>query len=729
MVTLAADVTPEELQVFLQDTDEQLQLLDEDIIKLENECDNAELLQEIFRAAHTIKGSSAMLGYDMMADLTHAMENILDKLRHGELSVTTEIADALLAGLDDLRVLRGNLTSDVEICIDVSAVINTLEDLASSEAAAALAVNKPKAGKKKTKKTKVKSKPGIVPESDSPTPISEEGRQKILESLSTGANAYRISAQVEEDSPWGAVRFFQILNELGEKGVVITSNPTLKDIEEEKVGNGLELLFVGLLEKHEICDLIKEIPDISDVNVGAFNVSNGAVVELEGTEAELESEDDTNDEDEAYIAEVEQVLETAARETQLTGSTVEKKGSQESVKVSETVRIDVDRLDSLMNQIGELVVARTAFNRLSGILSAKYRDDDDVLSLSKTITNITKIVDDLQIDITEARMMPVGTVFNRFPRLIRDLAQKAGKQVNFIVEGQDTGIDRSVIEHIRDPLVHLLRNAVDHGIETPEDRIGIDKPAKATIRLTAAHEQSYIAITVEDDGKGINGVALKTKAVKNGIISSEAASRIDDYEAVDLIFEAGLSTAEKITDVSGRGVGMDIVKSNIESLNGMIDVETELGKGTKFTLKLPLTLATINGLLISTCGVTFAIPLVAVSETLRLDKSEIQTVTQKEVIRLRERIVPLVRLDEVLNMKREEGQESEMIHIAVVKIGDRMVGLVVDSLKEPQEVVVKSLGNFIGDIKGIAGASILGTGEVALILDVSSLVKLVVMGE
>ncbi|MBM3133395.1 MAG: chemotaxis protein CheA, partial [Chloroflexi bacterium] len=407
----------------------------------------------------------------------------------------------------------------------------------------------------------------------------------------------------------------------------------------------------------------------------------------------------------------------------------EKTGSQEAVKVSETVRIDVQRLDNLMNQIGELVVARTAFTRVGSILSARYREDQDVLSLTRTITNISKIVDDLQLDITEARMMPVGTVFNRFPRMVRDLAQKAGKQIEFIVEGQETGIDRSVIEHIRDPLVHLLRNAVDHGIELPEKRRASGKPEKGTIRLSAAHEQSYIAITVEDDGRGIDGARLKEVAVKKGLLSAEAAGRIDDIEAVDLIFEAGLSTAEKVTDVSGRGVGMDIVRQNIESLNGHIAVSTKIGEGTKFVLRLPLTLATIHGLLIVSSGVTFAIPLVTVSEVLRLRPEEIQTVTQREVIRIRDRIVPLLKLDEVLRLRSQDSSHDGTINVVVVKAGERMVGLTIDSFREPQEVVVKSLGAFIGDVKGIAGASILGTGEVALILDVPSLVKLVVMGE
>ncbi len=688
MVELASDITQEELQVFLQDTDEQLQLLDENIIKLENEGDNPELLQGIFRAAHTIKGSSAMLGYDMMAELTHSMENILDKLRHGELSVTTEIADALLSALDDLRVLRENLTSNEETVIDVTGEIERLDELANKEETTVV-------------KSSYKAKKVAVP-------LSEEARERLKGSLAIGQKVYQIRADVEEGSPWAAVRFFQILNSLDEEGTVIASVPSQKEIEAEAVETVLEMVFASTIEEPEIREIVSAVPDIREVRIEAYDPTQAI---------EIDEEEPEND----SVVEAQKTVESAKSDTQKTGS-------QEHVKVSETVRIDVDRLDSLMNQIGELVVARTAFNRLGSILAARYKNDEEMVSLSKTLTNITKVVDDLQIDITEARMMPVGTVFNRFPRMIRDLAHKAGKQIEFVMEGQETGIDRSVIEHIRDPLVHLLRNAVDHGIETPELRQATGKPEKSTILLSAAHEQGYIAIKVRDDGKGIDGADLKEKAVNKGIISAEAASRMSDHEAVNLIFEAGFSTAEKITDVSGRGVGMDIVKQNIESLNGMINVETKVGEGSTFTLKLPLTLATIHGLLVSSGGTSYAIPLLSVSETLRLKPSEIQTVTQNEVIRLRDRVVPLLYLNEVLGTKKGESADG-MVHIVVVKTGDRIVGLVVDALLEPQDVVVKSLGNFIGEIKGISGASILGTGEVALILDVPSVVKLVVMGE
>lgn len=674
MIDLASDVSPEELQVFLQDTDEQLQRLDEDIIKLESDGDNETLLNGIFRAAHTIKGSSAMLGYQKMADLTHAMENILDKLRKGTLSVTTQTTDALLHSLDVLRILRAALTSAGGDDTDVSAVVAMLEELAG--------------GKEGSSQTAGQDAAVATATSIS---LTEHERKRIRESLALGRKVYQIRVDIDKESTWAAARCFQVLADLEEKGTVIASNPSREDIEAEKVDSHLELIFAGLLEEDESREMLNSIPDIENVRVSCC---------------------DANPDEPPGSA------DTSGKTT-----------SPEAIRASETVRIEVGRLDSLMNMIGEMVVARTRMNQIGKALESRYNDDQDVIDLAKTFTHVSKIVDGLQLDITAARMLPVGTVFNRFPRMIRDLAQKAGKKIDFTVTGEETGIDRSVIEHIRDPLVHLLRNAVDHGIELPGKREAAGKPERGTIRLSAAHEQNYIVITVEDDGKGIDGAVIKEAAIRKGIISPEAAARISDAEGIDLIFEAGMSTAEKATDVSGRGVGMDIVRRNVEALNGTIHVETRVGVGTKFRLKLPLTLATFQALLVSSNSNIYAIPLVSIVETLALESEEIDTVAQKEVIRLRDRIIPLLRLDTLLGVSTNGSGRSGKVHVVVVKSGERIMGLAVDSLNDPQEVMVKSLGSLIGEIKGISGASILGNGEVALILDVPSLVRFATMGK
>jgi two-component system chemotaxis sensor kinase CheA len=360
-------------------------------------------------------------------------------------------------------------------------------------------------------------------------------------------------------------------------------------------------------------------------------------------------------------------------------------------------------------------------------LELKYRDEDMIHELGRTSSQTAKVVNELQEDIMRVRMLPVGTVFSGLPRMIRGLAQKSKKKVDFVMEGQETGIDRTVIEHIRDPLVHLLRNAVDHGIETCKRRSDLGKPDTAMIWLSACHEESHVVITVEDDGGGIDANAIRESAVKKGFMSVEEASKLSDEEAVDLIFGSGFSTKEEATDVSGRGVGLDIVRKNIEALNGYVTVETRVGSGTKFTLRLPLTLATLDSLLI-TCGeALYAIPVVNVWETVRVTLKDIHRVGGREVIRLRGSVLLLVRLSEFFDLETGEAEsESESMNVVVVRAGDKQVGIAVETLVGKQEIVVKSLDDNLGKVAGIAGASILGDGQVALIVDVPGLIESVI---
>jgi len=397
------------------------------------------------------------------------------------------------------------------------------------------------------------------------------------------------------------------------------------------------------------------------------------------------------------------------------------------------VRIDVERLDRLMNTIGELVIDRTRILQIGKMLESRYKEDDLVHALGETSSHVVKVVDDLQEEIMKARMLPIGTVFSGFPRMVRDLAQKMGKKVDFSISGQETEIDRTVIERIRDPLVHMLRNSVDHGMETPEQRRAAGKPESGSIRLAAFQEHGYIVITVEDDGRGIDAKKVRQSAIKKGILTAEAAARLTESESLDLIFLPGFSTAEKTTDVSGRGVGMDIVKTNIESINGFVNLETEVGQGTKFILRLPLTLATIQALLFRVGQTIYAVPLVYVLEAVKAEPAEISSIQGKEVIRVRDAIVPLLRLraaflkdaqeSVVDNESRPATPVQTASQVVVVRLGERFVGLAVDALMELQEVMVKSLGNYLGQVKGVAGVSILGDGQVVLILDVPTLIN------
>lgn len=676
---LAPDVTAEDLKVFLEEAEEQLQLLDEDIVRLEKEEGNEGLLQEIFRAAHTLKGSSAMVGHSRMAELAHAMESVLDRVRKRTLSPDSRVIDALLHSLDGLRALTEELTSSEAAEYDVSCMVAELE--ASMEAAGGAGVS-----------VRSEEKAGCLV-------LDEEGREKLGTAVSAGQHAFLVHVDLEKDSPWTAVRCFQVLTELSQVGEVVGSAPSMKEIEEEQAGCTLDVVISSFQGEEHLRGVVETVSDVQGVAIGDYRME--AAEQEKGKEASAQLEE-------------------------------KKEGGQghgQQGHQSQTVRIDVDVLDGMMNMIGELVIATSRITQLGKTLEMRYRDEELIQELSKSSAQTAKVVGELQLDIMKVRMLPVGTVFNGFPRMIRDLAQKSKKKVDFIVEGQETGIDRSVIEHIRDPLVHLLRNSVDHGIEAPEERKAAGKPEVATLRLNACHEESHIAITVEDDGKGIDANAVRESAVKKGFISAEEASRLSDEEAIDLIFGSGLSTKEVATDVSGRGVGLDVVRKNIEALNGYVTIETKVGVGTKFTLRLPLTLATLDSLLITCGNALYAIPVVNVWETVRITPKDIHRIGGREVIRLRGSVLLLLRLREVFGLGEEDAESgSGLMNIVIVKAGDRQVGLAVDTLVGKEEIVVKSLDENLGHLGGIGGASILGDGQVALIIDIPSLIESVIQG-
>ena len=692
------NITADELKVFLQEVDEQLQLLDEDIIRLEKEADNVDLLQEIFRAAHTLKGSSSMVGLNNMAELTHAMEDLLDRLRKKTLTVSSELVDALLQSLDALKVLKEDLEAGNEESIEIAPLVVALRQVAE-----------PGEGGTSAKG------PGASLEAA----IAEDpAAQQRLEAASTdGLNVYAMRAAVDEESDWAAVRFFQAVNEASGLGEVLCSVPSLEEIQQEKVGSELQLLLATSESAEAVRAAIDAVDDITVADVAPWpgqtegGATAGEAVPPAGNENGADAK----------------VIDLAGKLQEKDSQAAEEPGRKLG-DVAQTVRIDVDRLDLLMNMVGELVVDRTRVKQISRALQARYREDELAHSLAETTAHIAKVVDELNESVMQMRMLPIGMLFNKFPRLVRDLARSTGKSVDFVIEGEDTEIDRSVIEKIKDPLVHLLRNAVDHGVEGPEARKAAGKPVPAMIKLSAHHEQGQIAITLEDNGKGIDAQAIKEAAVKRGTIAAEAAERLSDAEALDLIFESGVSTAEKTTEVSGRGVGMDVVRKSIGVLNGHVELESRVGAGTTFTLRLPLTLAIFRGLLVSSRGIVSAIPLNYVQETIKLEPRLIRTILGAEVVNLRGAVMPLIRLGAICRADPTGADSEEDEYAVVVRVGDRPVALGVDALLEQQEVVVKSLGPYMGQPKGIAGASILGDGRVVLILDVASLTRAAVQG-
>ncbi len=670
---MSFEVSPDDLKVFLQEAEQLLESLDEQVLRLEQEGASPESVQEIFRVAHTLKGSSAMLGFERMTALTHAMEDLLDRVRKGTLDITEEIIDALLLSLDGLKVLKDGLAADAdaEPPLDVDAIVAAL---------------------RRTAETGPAPEQAAAP-SDEPPALDETATERVREAFRAQRTVIRVRASLDPESDWRAVRCFQLLNELDRVGDVVASVPSQADIEREAVGNLMDAIVVLGPE----------------TDAGALSETLGLVEDVQGVTMEPFD------------------LRAPREETALP-SALDAAAQPRVEALQNTVRVDVEQIDALMNMVGELVIDRTRVSELSRILSSHY-DDDYVRSLAETAGHIEKIVDELHERMMQVRMLPVGLLFSKFPRLVRDLSRSLDKSIRLELEGEETEIDRSVIERIKDPLVHLIRNACDHGIEGREDRAAAGKPEQSILRLAARHEQGQIVIALADDGRGIDADRVRAKAVERGLLSAEKADRLSHAEAVELIFEPGLSTASATTEVSGRGVGMDIVRRDIEGLGGRIEVETVPGAGTTFRLRLPLTLATFQGLLVGCGPTTYAVPLTYVQETLRPEEEQIHSVNGRPVLHLRttDTVMPLVWLDEVLRPGRPRGGGRTEPYVVVVRASeaetDLPVALAVDRLIHHQDIVVKSLSGFLGGTRGVAGASILGDGQVALILDVPTLIK------
>ena len=667
-ITRNNDISPEDLKLFLQEAEEQLQLLDEDIVKLEKESANVNLLQEIFRAAHTIKGSSAMIGHQRMSEVAHAMEDVFDRVRKGTLQVDAAITDALLSGLDMLKILKKELTAPGESLADITRVTAGLKAVISGTNTAAA----------------VKSSVGT----NQTITLTSEAKARIEQLSGGGQRVYQAKIIVKKDTEWAAIRCYQVLNDLSAKGEVIVSIPTLKEIEDGKTASEISLVVATQGEENTIRDVIKLIPDI------------------ESSEITIYPKEDT-------VSVAENKIPSA-----------EVSAHKEDAGVNQTVRVNVTRLDTLMEEMGELVINRNSISQITKMLGEKYQDDELVQSLSNSLSQIGTNISTLQEDIMTIRMLPIEIVFNSLPRMVRDLARKLGKNVNFVIEGQETEVDRSVIEYLRDPLVHLLRNAVDHGVETPEERQAAGKPVAATVRLRAFQEQDNITITINDDGKGIDVSNVREAAVRKQLMTPEQAESLTDSDAMDLIFASGLSTAKRTSEVSGRGVGLDIVKTNVQAMGGSIKVESQVGKGTMFSLVLPLTLAIIPTLLVKTGSTTCALPLSNIVEVATLHLDEIQTIQGREVTIFRNKVMPLLRLNHVFHWENPDIQGKDNLdNFVIIKHHDNQMGILVDSLIGQQEIVVKALNHLVGSDAGITGASVLGDGQVILILDVGSLFK------
>jgi two-component system chemotaxis sensor kinase CheA len=548
---------------FIIETSEIIETLDQDLVELENRKNDLELLNKIFRGAHTMKGSSSFLGFDKLATVTHHAEEILNRLRKGEITVSHEMMDVLLAFVDVIK----KILNDIKSGTDTTEIANIVAKLK----------------------------------------LANEG--KLPPSASTASG------------------------------------------------------------------------ETSSSNIASH----------------------TEDTAKVSAADAGQVKKAA-------------------INMEQTLRVDVSRLDHLMELVGELVLSRNRIAQLSTALEKKFENEYLVEQLAETTSQIGLITTELQLAVMKTRMIPIGKTFNKFPRMVRDLSREKNKEIDLIISGEETELDKSVVEEIGDPLIHMIRNSVDHGVEEPDIREQVGKSRKGTVWLSAYHEGNHIIIEIKDDGAGMDTEKLKKKAIEKGMISAEEAANMDKETAYALIFRPGFSTAEKITNISGRGVGMDVVKTNIEKLNGLIRIESELGGGTRFQLKLPLTLAIIQALFVESAGENFAIPLVSVIETVRIHMNEVHSFEGREVLKLRDTVLSLLRLNEVFDL---ESLEHDELYVVVVGIAEKRLGFIVDKLVGQEEIVIKSLGEYLGgNNAGIAGATIMGDGRVRLIIDVAGVMEL-----
>jgi two-component system chemotaxis sensor kinase CheA len=662
---LANGITQEDLKLFLQEADEQLQLLNEDIVRLEKEADNPDLMQEIFRAAHTLKGSSAMVGNQRLSELAHAAENVLDSIRKKTLAINPQIIDALLHGLDVMMLLRKEMTNPEATAVEIRDVV---AELNTSIYGGAATVN-----------TNANQTGSLV--------LDEPAKAGIATAKQAGKQVYQIKVKFQPESGWVSVRCFQMIQYLTPIADIIVSIPSQEEIEKGNATNSFELIIASHKNEDEIKNVLSSVAEQESIEITKYQI-------------------------------VEQ-----APPTEKTPVSEPSAPKLDEVKSSQTVRVDIGRLDTLMEQVGELVINRNQISQIGKTLEKKYQDDEVVISLISSVSQIAKIISTLQQDVMAIRLLPIEIVFNTLPRMVRDMARKENKKITFSIEGQETEVDRSVIEHLRDPLVHLLRNAIDHGIESPEERLASGKPEVGTIKLSAYHENDNIVIKLEDDGRGINPATIRETAIKKGLLSKESATQITDGEAIEYIFASGFSTAKSVTEISGRGVGLDIVKTNIEALSGSVRIESKVGLGTTFIVTLPLTLAIIPALLVNIKQTICAIPLLSIVETCKLEIQGIKTIRGREVALLRGSVLPLLRLNEIFGWEDEAVHDNEIIHVVVVKYASTQVGMIVDGFLEQQELVVKSIDQSVSSGNGITGASILGDGRVVLILDTASLIR------
>ncbi len=702
------------LEIFIDETDEHLQTLSDCIMELEKDPENMDVINEIFRAAHSLKGMAGTMGFKRMQHLTHDMENVFQEVRSDKIKVNSSMIDLLFKCLDAIEgYLNSVKESSSEGTEDNELIIKELNDFIAAANGEA---------------------PGAAPaakDTSAPAPSADVGytkkyfdfevadaeKAKLKEAEESGQHIYGMTVYIQKECLLKAARAFLVFKAVEEFGQILVYNPSSQDIEDESFDCDFSFLFVSEEDYDKIAEAAKAVSEIEEVV--------GEQIKFETLAAKQEKAEEAAAAAPAApapaavpeaVKEAPATVPAAAAEAKAPAKDNKKQAVAKPV-TNRTVRVDIEKLDALMNQVSELIIAKNSLVAMGSTDSGDFQNQ----TFHEQIEYLERITTNLHESVMKVRMVPIESVVNKFPRMIRDLSRKLDKKMELYMTGEETELDRTVVDQIGDPLQHLLRNSADHGLEDNATRIERGKPEVGTIFLNAFQEGNNVIIEVGDDGNGIDVEAVRSKAIERGAITEEQAESMSQKEIVNLLFMPSFSMAKKITDISGRGVGLDVVKSNIEQLGGDVEVKTKLGEGTTFTVRLPLTLAIIQALMVEIRDEKYAIALGSISNIEDIPAKDIKYVEAKEVIHLRSKVIPLIRLDKVLDIEPKE-EEPESYTVVIVNKGDSLAGLVVDNLMGQQEIVIKSLGNYINNSsKIISGATILGDGELALILDVNTL--------
>lgn len=677
------------LEIFVEETKEHLQSLNDNILVLENEPENKDTINEIFRSAHSLKGMAGTMGYKRMQTLTHDMENVFSEIRNDKLKVTSDLVDILFQCLDALEAYLDNIinTQD-EGTDDNAAIIKLLNDYLNGGSGVA------EQAAPQAAQAAPQTADGVVTDFSKVT-FADFEQHAIMEAGTKNLNVYGVHVKIDPSCILKAARAFLVFKSVEELGEIIKSIPSAQDIEDEKFDLDFDIFVITGESLDKVLATVRNVSEIKD--------AEGSIIKLD--EKKEEKPEETEKTESAKPATVPKA-----------GKPANPQPAKGKPVVNRSVRVDIDKLDVLMNLVSELIIAK------NGLVSAAATSNtEENQSVNEQIEYLERVTTNLHESVMNVRMVPIETVVNRFPRMIRDLSKKLDKKMELYMTGEETELDRTVIDEIGDPLMHLLRNSADHGLESAEVRRERGKDEIGTIFLNAFQDGNNVVIEVGDDGNGIDIEKVKSKGIERGTITPEQAEVMSDKEVIDLLFLPSFSTSEKITDVSGRGVGLDVVKSKIESLGGVVECKSVLGEGSTFTIRLPLTLAIIQALMVKLGNEQYAIALGSIQTIEDIPLSDIKYVQGKEVINLRGNIIPIIRLGELLDVP-DRTEPDESLIVVVIKKGDKQAGLVVDSLVGQMEIVIKSLGKYININKMISGATILGDGEVALIIDANAII-------